>query len=353
MITSDPALQLVAAVLVLCAPVGVLLGTGRPERARWLTVLVAGAAGASASIIVDALAGPVADVPARILDAAIAAAVTATLATLAARRVGAVGGVAFASAWTVLVFQPVIAAVVGEFPPVLQSLIGAVDYAGVLATHVALAGGLLVVHLLPAARGAAVEPAAPGWARSCLAGALVLAGATGWIVGVERVIDDAIGRLLANAIVGVALAAAVWMLVEKIGWNRVTPAGVVAAVWGGWAGIGIGAPFLAPPALGAAAVLGGAVGSALSGAGRRDSDREAPRRSWTLGVIGSTAAGGVIVALLADGFGLAATGTLELAAAQLAAVLLATVLGALGGVVCWAVARLIIALTSIRDQKNP
>ncbi|GAA1697630.1 hypothetical protein GCM10009792_17030 [Microcella alkalica] len=339
--TSDPLLQLAAALLVLATPVGVLLGTGRLDRGRVLAALVAGAGGAVASIAGDALTGPITDVPARILDAAIAATVTAIVATLAARRLGSVGGVVFAGSWSALVFQPVVGAVVGEFPPLMQSLIGAVDFAGVLATHVAAGAALLVVHLLPAprrARSFALVAGSVGWPRAVIAAVLVTLGGTAWLVGVERVVDEATGRIVANAVVGIAVAAVTWSLIEKVGWNRLTPAVLVAGAWGGWAAIGIGAPFLAPPALGAAAVIGGAVGSALSGAGARDDDESAPRRSWTLGAIGATATGGIIVALLADGFGLAATGTLVLAAAQLGAVLAVVVIAALGGLVCWAIA---------------
>lgn len=342
---SDPALQLVAALLVLLAPVGVLVGTMRPSRADWLVTLVGGVAGAAASIATDALAGPIADPPARILDAAIAAAVTAIVATLAARRLGALGGSVFAALWSVLILPAALAAVIGDFPPLVQSLIGAVDFAGVLATHVAAGAALLVVHLLPAPRGVEPSPAATSWRRALIGGGLVLAGATAWIVGVERVVDAATGRLLANAVIGVALAAITWMLVEKIGWNRVTPAAVPAAVWGGWAAIGIGAPFLAPPALAAAAVLGGAVGSAMSGAGTVDAPDAPPRRSWTMGAIGAAATGGVVLALLADGFGLAATGTLVLAAAEVAAVVVVAVLAAIGGLVCWTAARAVVIAT--------
>lgn len=359
MITSDPALQLIAAVLVLCAPVGVLLGTGRGERARLLAALVAGAVGAAASIAGDALAGPVADPPASILDAAIAAAVTAIVATLAAPRLGPVGGVVFAGVWSALVYQPVVGAVIGEFPPLVQSLLGAIDFGGVLATHVAAGAALLVVHLIPAPRrvtSRAVVARAGAWHRALLAASLVLVGGTAWLVGVERVVDEATGRIVANSLIGIAVAAIVWSLIEKIGWNRVTPAVLVAGVWGGWAAVGIGAPFLAPPALGAAAVLGGAVGSALSGAGVRDGDASAPRRSWTVGAIGATAAGGIIVALLADGFGLAATGSLVLAASQLVAVIVVSLVAAIGGVVCWAIARAAIAVVGLagrRARKSP
>ncbi len=354
MITSDPALQLIAAVLVLCAPVGVLVGTGRTERARWLTALVAGAAGAVASIAGDALGGPIADLPASILDAAIAAAVTAIVATLAAPRLGPLGGVVFAGSWSVLVYQPVVGAVIGEFPPLVQSLIGAVDFGGVLATHVAAGAALLVVHLLPAPRritSFAYVARALAWPRAVLAAALVIVGGSAWLVGVERVIDEATGRIIANALVGIAVAAIAWSLIEKIGWNRLTPAVLVAGAWGGWAAIGIGAPFLAPPALGATAVLGGAMGSALSGAGVRDGDAAAPRRSWTVGVIGATAAGGIVVALLADGFGLAATGTLVLAASQLVTVMVVSLVAALGGLLCWAIARAAIAVLGLTDQR--
>jgi hypothetical protein len=184
-----------------------------------------------------------------------------------------------------------------------------------------------------------------------LAAALVIVGGTAWLVGVERVVDQATGRIVANALIGIAVAAIVWSLIEKIGWNRLTPAVLVAGAWGGWAAIGIGAPFLAPPALGAAAVLGGAVGSALSGAGVRDGDAVAPRRSWTVGVIGATAAGGTVVALLADGFGLAATGTLVLAASQLVAVMVVCLVAAVGGLACWAIARAAIAVLGLADRR--
>ena len=64
-----------------------------------------------------------------------------------------------------------------------------------------------------------------------------------------------------------------------------------------------------------------------------------------VGAIGATATGGIIVALLADGFGLAATGTLVLAAAQLGAVLAVTVIAALGGLVCWALAWIVVTVS--------
>lgn len=341
MILSDPTLQLVCAVLVLLAPVGVVLGLGWPGRRRAVVALAGGAAGAVASWLADALAGPISDPSARILDASIAAATTAILASLSARRLGPVGGVVLAAAWSALVHQPVVGAVIGEFPSLLQSVVGAIDFAGVLATHVALGGSLLVVHLLPASAHGRLDDGAhaPSWGRSLLAAACVMVGGTAWIVGVERVVDAATGRLVTNALVGIAIATALWLLVERIGWARVTPAGAVAGAWAGWAAVGVGAPFLAPPALVAAAALGGAVGSVLSGAGARDAPGAAPRRSWTIGAIGATATGGVVTALLADGFGLAATGTLLLAAAEVGAVLAATVLAALGGLLCWLVAR--------------
>lgn len=346
MTLSDPALQLACALLVLLAPVGVLLGLGRVERRQAAVAVAGGVAGAVASLLGDALAGPFTDPPARILDAALAAAVTATLASLAARRLGPLGGVVLAVAWTALVYQPVVASVIGEFPTLVQATLGAVDFAGALATHVALGGALLVVHLLPAPALVAageVDARGVGWRRAVLAAALVLVAGSAWFVGVERVVDAATPRLLLNGVLGIALATTLWLLVERIGWARVTPSGAVAGAWAGWAAVGIGAPFLAPPALVAAAVLGGAIGSVLSGAGAREAPG-APRRSWTVGVLGATAAGGVVTALLADGFGLAATGTLLLAGAELAAVLAIGALSALGGLLCWSLARAAMAV---------
>lgn len=355
MTLSDPALQLACALLVLLAPVGVLLGLGRVERRQAAVAVAGGVAGAVASLLGDALAGPFTDPPARILDAAIAAAVTATLASLAARRLGPLGGVVLAGAWTALVYQPVVAAVIGEFPTLVQATLGAVDFAGALATHVALGGALLVVHLLPAPAlvgAAGVDTRGMGWRRAVLAAALVLVAASAWFVGVERVVDAATPRLLLNGVLGIALATTLWLLVERIGWARVTPSGAVAGAWAGWAAVGIGAPFLAPPALVAAAVLGGAIGSVLSGAGAREAPGSAPRRSWTVGVLGATAAGGVVTALLADGFGLAATGTLLLAGAELAAVLAIGALSAIGGLLCWLLARAVKAVAGALSRSR-
>ena len=63
-----------------------------------------------------------------------------------------------------------------------------------------------------------------------------------------------------------------------------------------------------------------------------------------LRLLGATAAGGVVTALLADGFGLAATGTLLLAGAELAAVLAIGALSAIGGLLCWSLARAAMAV---------
>lgn len=351
MSASDPLLQFAAAVLVLAAPAGVLtaLPTGRARALR--AVVGAGLVGAIASLVVDAVAGDAAaglsaDLPARILDAAIAAAVTAIVARLAAERLGAAGALTVAASWSVLVYQPVIAAVVGEFPPLVQSLTGAVDFAGVLATHVAAAATLIAVHVLPwPRRPAAPAPSGGGLMRSLAGAALIVLGALAWFAGVERVIDAATGRILVNGLVGVVLATVAWAAVEKIRWNRFTPAGLVGGALSGWAAVGLGAPFLEPPALVATAVLGGAVASAMSGGG--EGRRAAPGLGWSLGAIGAAATGGIVLALLGDGFGLASTGTLLLVAGQLAAVLVVALIAGLAGLVC---AGLAIAVDAVRGR---
>ncbi len=356
MSASDPLLQLVTAVLVLLAPAGLLVGLpmGRTNVLR--AVVSAGLVGAIASlavdtVVVDAAAGSAADLPARILDAAIAAAVTAIVARLAAVRLGAAGAVTVAAAWSVLVYQPVIAAVVGEFPPLVQSLTGAVDFAGVLATHVAAAATLIVVHVLPWPRRPDVSvPTEGGLPRSLTGAALVLLGGVAWFLGVERVIDAATGRILVNGLLGIVLATAAWAAVEKIRWNRFTPTGLVGGALCGWAAVGLGAPFLEPPALVATAVLGGAVASAMSGGG--EGRRAAPGLGWSLGAIGAAAMGGIVLALLGDGFGLASTGTLLLVAGQLAAVLVIALIAGLAGLACAGLAGVVVVLQTTKNTSN-
>ncbi len=331
---SDPLLQLLSAALVLTIPLGI--GLVRPvARGDRLAATAAGVIGGAAPLLSAAAGGGLADPAARLLDSVLAASITAVVALLAMARLGRLGGAVFAAGYGALIGPAALAAVLGEYPSIVSTVFGAVDYAGVVATHVAPAAALLVVALLPARSTAPDRPHASA-RRSALGAAFVTLGALGWLVGIERVIDEATGRILANGTVGILLAAAAWVVMERIRWARFTPEGLVGGVVAGWAAIGLGAPFLAPVALVATAVLGGLAAGAARGDHRRSGAGVGPGAS--LAVIAAALVGGVVTSLLADGFGLAATGTLVLTAGQIGAVLGVGLASAALALPCWVLA---------------
>jgi ammonia channel protein AmtB len=338
--TSDPLLQLAAAAVVLAIPAGLLLLDAASLRPRFVSAAVAALAGFSASLSVDALLSSPSDLPARILDASFAAAIAASVALFAASRLGAFGGCVFASLWSLIVFQPVFAATVGSVPSLVQVVFGAVDFSAVLATHVAASASVIALTLLPRN----VRPASPSSAqiplpRALVAGALVIIGASAWLVGAERVLSDAVGRTVLNAVAGLLIGAAVWSLTERIAGRRFTPHGLVLGVLAAWGAIGLGAPFLAPTALVATAVIATAAAAAVV---VRVPATAVHQRRIAISMIVAVAVGGVILALLADGFGLAATGSIALVLGQLGAVIAITI-GALGsGLLCGGAALLAI-----------
>ena len=347
---SDPVLQLVCAVLVLATPVALLLVFPAPHRGLRVAVGAAFVVGAATSVAVDSLLSAPVDAAGSVLDAAFAGAIAGSVVVLASQRLGSLGGAVFGIAWSVIVYQPVFAALVGSVPSLVQTVFGAVDYAGVLATHVAAAASLIAVHSLPVPpRDYAYVAVTGSIRRSALAVGLLTVGATAWMVGVERVIDAATGRILGNAIVGVLLGAAVWVVIERIAGRPFLPGGMVAGAALGWAAIGIGAAFLSPMALGASAVIGVAGGAAVVVRAR---DGANLGRRGAIAVITATAIGGVVLALLADGFGLAATGSTALVVGQLGAVL-ALGLGAAGsGLLCWALAVGVLVVRERRQRRS-
>ncbi|UTT62396.1 hypothetical protein [Microcella humidisoli] len=332
---SDPVLQAVCAVLVLAVPVALLMGLRPPGERRTLAVTVAGLVAAAGVIIGAAIRGGSVDPASIVLDAALAAAITGSVAVLAATRLGALGGGVFAAVWGVIVLPPVFAAVVGTVPSLVQTVFGAVDYAGVLATHVAPAASLFALSLLPA-RPRAAKPSEPArLSRAIVATVLLAVGATAWMVGVERVVNAATGRTLGNAVVGVLLGALVWALVARIAGRPGSPTGLVAGAVLGWAAIGAGVAFLSPVGLATAVVIGTASGTAVIVRAPAAAD---PVRRVAVGVIVAASVGGVVLALLADGFGLAATGAVAPVLGQLGAVLAIALGSAASGLLCGALA---------------
>ncbi len=347
MSSSDPLLQLVAALLVLLIPLGLLVLDAGSMRARAASAAVAVVFGIVSSAAVDAVLSSPGDLAARVLDASFAGAIAGAVALLAARRFGPVGAAVFASLWSVLVFQPVFAATVGSVPSLVQIVFGAVDFSAVLATHVAASASMIAATLLPAVR----RRPAPAEARVSLSRAMVSAavvgiGATAWMVGAERVLSLATGRTLANALVGLVLGAAMWWLIERIAGRPFSPWGLTMGVVVAWGAIGLGVPFLAPTALGATAVIATAAGAAIVVRAPAGAVLE---RRVSIGIIVAVAVGGIVLALLADGFGMAATGSTALVAGQLGAVI-AIAVGAFGtGLLCAGAALVAIVIAERRS----
>lgn len=336
MTSSDPLLQLVAAPLVLLIPLGLLLLDAGPWRSRCASAAASVAVGIIASwALGDVLLNP-GDPPARLLDAAFAGSIAGAVALLAVRRLGPVGAAVFASLWSVLVFQPVFAATVGSVPSLMQIVFGAVDFSAVLATHVAASASIIAATLLPGVHRRPIAPSnSIGLTRALLAAGLVVIGATAWMVGAERVLSLATGRTLANALVGLVVGAAMWWLIERIAGRPFSPWGLAMGVVIAWGGIGLGVPFLAPTALGVAAVIATAAGAAIV---VRAPSRATLERRVSIGIIVAVAVGGIVLALLADGFGMAATGSTALVAAQLGAVLAISAGAFASGLICAAAA---------------
>ncbi|MBX9470898.1 hypothetical protein [Microcella sp.] len=346
MVTSDVPLQLIAALLVLLIPLGLLLIDRVSIRARAASASAAVVVGMVASWALNAVLSSPSDLPARVLDASFAGAIAGGVAILAA-RFGPVGAAVFASLWSVLVFQPVFAATVGSVPSLVQIVFGAVDFSAVLATHVAASASMIAASLLPGPRRRVVSDlAALSRPRGMVPAGLVAVGATAWMVGAERVLSVATGRTLANSIVGLVLGALMWWLIERIAGRPFSPSGLTTGVVIAWGAIGLGVPFLAPTALGATAVIATAAGVAI--VVRAPSGAIVERRV-SIGIIVAVAVGGTVLALLADGFGMAATGSTALVAAQLGAVI-AVAVGAFGsGLLCAGAALIAIVIAERRS----
>lgn len=345
---SDPVLQLACAALVLLLPLGVQQGLRPSAMPRILVMVAVGAVAAVASAVADASTGHGTDFAASALDASLAAALASTMALVVAQRMGTAGGAVFGLSWSIAVYQPVAAAALHGVPSLVQVAFGAIDYGGVLASHVAAGAALLTLSFLPVCRPRADTPAGAvstsvttTWRRGALGASLVIASGGAWLVGVERVLTVASGRTLANAVVGMALGALVWIIVEKIAVDRMPPDGLIAGSLVGWAAIGAGAPYLSPFAL-AAAVVGATVAGA--GAVAKPRARGAGVLRWaSTSILVAVAVGSVIMTLLADRFGLAEMATITFTVEQLTATVVVAVVAGVGGLACgllaWGVSR--------------
>lgn len=331
MTSSDDVLQLVCAVLVLGLPLGVAV-ISAPTRSA-LVALVVGSALAALTVPVWAVVlGLAPDQPARVLDAALVGGIAFALGRVAAARLGGVGAGLLAGLTGALLVAPLLLALVGTVPGVLQRALGAVDFAGVLATHVAVAVSMVIMQALAARSSDASAGSSEGRspARTALAVVLVAVAAMGWMLGAERLISDASGRIAVNAGTGALLGAAVWLAVAVVVGRGRPAGGPVLGALLGWGAVGAGSPYLSPMAVAAVVVVGVSAGAAIV---LRGGARASASTRMALAMIVAVTVGGVVTALLADGFGLAATGSITGVVAQLGAVLAAIALSTPGAAI--------------------
>lgn len=332
---TDPLMQLVCAGAVLCVPWALVM-VFRSRRALVAVMMGAGIAAAVVSVVVSAALWLGTDGAATVFNAAAAGSLAASVAVIAARYLGALGGAVLAVTWSLVVFQPVFAALVGTVPSLVQTVFGAIDSAAVLATHVAAASSLWVLSGLSRAPRAPRDPdPAVSLSRAFIATLLLTVGATGWMLGLERAVSESSVRIVVNSLAALTLGAVVWVLIERIAARPFRPASLVAGASAAWASVGLGAAFLAPVALVLAAVVGSAGAAAV--VARAPDGADLVKRGC-VAVIVAAAIGGTVLALLADGFGMAATGSTALIAGQLGALVSVGLASALGGVACWALA---------------
>lgn len=319
MSSSDAVLQLACAVLVLGLPLGVAL-VAPPPRSALLPLVTGSTAAALAVPIWAVVLGLSPDPPSRLLDAALLGGVAFVLGRAAAARIGGIGGGVLAALTGAVLLAPLLLVLVGVVPNLLQQALGAVDFAGVLATHVAVAVTVGVMQALaarsPGSSGQGRGSPAP--ARTALAVVLVAIAATGWMLGAERLVTDASGRIALNAGAGALLGAAVWLIIAVLAGRERPAGGAVLGALLGWGAVGSGAPYLSPMAVAAAVTLGVSAGAAI--VLRRRTGASASGRSAVAMIVAVTI-GGVMTALLADGFGLAATGSIAGVIAHIGAVL--------------------------------
>ncbi len=358
MIVSDPLLQALAAVLLLVLVPSAVHLIQPLRRDLLIAASAAGVFAGSVVLMLDAALTQRADPPAALLDAAAVATVTFVVTAVAAYR--GVGSPASVSTpylalhtgfWGALAVGPVLAATVATAPALVQRTLGAVDATGTLALFTAPAAALLTVSLLrpPAHRRAHVDPqsstpepsVAGSGGRSVIAVLLLTVAGVVWMVGIERVVSEATGRLAVNAAAGMILGVVTWLVVSRIVGRGRPRGGVVIGAALGWAAVGAGGAFLAPVALAAAGIVGAAAGTAIA---LRVPAGASPIRRAAVGVIVATAIGGLVATVLADGFGLAASGATLGLLTQLVAVVLVVVFSAVAALASWSAVWVVAAV---------
>ncbi|MCU1440428.1 MAG: hypothetical protein JWP85_1425 [Rhodoglobus sp.] len=263
------------------------------------------------------------------------AGVAAYLATIAVRAGG--GGVAvaiaFALAWSALVFVPT--AIMSFAPFASTGLLGIepVDHGGSLAMNVASGAAALGVLLATGSRAPRLRTATIGRTTGVIAVVVLCAGWLTWLAAAELAVDDVTPSILLNGVVGALGGAAGWLAVQRIRHQSTTLTAVAAGLVSGLVSVTAGAPLFTPVSAAAAGILAGAAACIFTlrrvGATRR--------QQWF--IVGShLIAGGVgigVLGLLASNMGFLFTGQLSLIANQVLGTVLVAAYSTLVSFVLW------------------
>lgn len=290
--------------------------------------------GAGAAAALALIADPSGDALRAALAALTAASAGAIVGGVAAVRLPHRGAAVLAAIVPALLLGPLASLQVAAVPPALELTVGTLDIGGTIAR----AGGpaAVVLGLLIVVRGRADGAAVARVGRGRAGGAAVLA-ALAIVAGslsTEGAAQEATGSILVHLAIGAVIGAVSWMLVVRIAGRLIVALDPAVGALAGAGAVALGAALLSPVTATAVAAITGFTGGAFRGSRQ-------PLRGAAAGVLGALAAGGIVLGLLADGVGLAATGSLTQAGAQLVGVVVVAVLGVAGGAAAGGLGRLV------------
>lgn len=259
--------------------------------------------------------------------------VGAVLAATPARLLGrgARSTLAFAAAWTALVFGPVAVALFSA-EGVLSAELATVDLAGALPVLVAGGSGGLAVLVLERRRIERSVGSAPGRVLLGIFGGVWLLWLL-WLVGMELAIDEITGLIIANTLMTPVASAAAWLVVQRIQHAKTTPSAAVAGLFCGLVAIAPGSGNLST----FGALLTGIVAGALCSLVGYWAARRTGNFVWLIVTI-LLGAGGLGVGLIgafATRTGIVFTGQPEALLSQFASVLIVTVYAGAVSLACW------------------
>ncbi|MDJ0335229.1 ammonium transporter [Salinibacterium sp. G-O1] len=241
--------------------------------------------------------------------------VASYLATIAVRAngYGIVITLLFGASWSLLVYVPTAIRTFVPFEPSWSLGINPIDHGGSLPVNVAAGAAVLGVLLCggPRLRTASV---------SRITGMVGMIGlSVGWLVwlaGAEFAVDDTIGAIVANGVIGAGGGVVGWLCVQRIRHRSVTLNSVAAGLISGLVAMTAGAPLFTPVSAAAAGIMAG--GAACIFTIQRVSSSR--RQQWF--VVGTHliagGAGAVLLGLLASNIGFIFTGSVTLIGNQVA-----------------------------------